>query len=639
MFLSKVFVNNFRSISNLEVILQKGRNVIVGKNNSGKSNIIKAINVVLGEKSPLYNSANSVSLKDFYCSQGENEPINRESKMLIACFLKMDDDEQIDFDAISASCNGFYKMNQSRIVNNLSNLYELFETDADDLDRSDKTYISSNLRNQVPIKTEFKNINEFGLVFMAENHENDDLSKSFRLIYRKNGQSEWAVAFTAYIRTQLIQSAIIPSFRDPQNELRLNEWSWYGKLMKHLVDTTSKRAELITKMQEIKTIGDEVFQEIKSNIETDTFSLVFQDAKIHFQFNQDQKDDLYKNCSIHIDDGIKTPISEKGSGIQSATIIELFNYYIKEINTQGAALLGVEEPELYLHPHARRVVSDRLDDFCDHGKNQVIITTHNAEFIKSSDAGLNIIVASKTNGKTEAKTLNMRNLQSLLLDDRYREIFFADKIIICEGFDEYIIKFIDREKFNNGLNTKNVSTISVGGKDNFSNVYKLIKQLGMPCYLFADFDYLLRDKTEDADEFETENGSKRHESIENMTISYFEQDYIFGSNGSKYFSEMQKLRSEIKSKHKELFYQSSSIEEFSDPFKKQISDLLSFFRGAGICILGCQIEKLWKDSGFHDKKFDQSEVFKLNSRIINGEKISDILDSKEVEDFLKVILI
>lgn len=90
---------------------------------------------------------------------------------------------------------------------------------------------------------------------------------------------------------------------------------------------------------------------------------------------------MYKNTIIYVDDGFRSQLTEKGSGIQSATIIGLFNYYTKNINTVTSALLCIEEPEVYLHPHARRVISDRLDDFLDGQKNQVIITTHSSEFI------------------------------------------------------------------------------------------------------------------------------------------------------------------------------------------------------------------------------------------------------------------
>lgn len=46
--ISKIRVENFRSIENLELSLSM-TNVLIGANNSGKSNFLKAINVALGQ--------------------------------------------------------------------------------------------------------------------------------------------------------------------------------------------------------------------------------------------------------------------------------------------------------------------------------------------------------------------------------------------------------------------------------------------------------------------------------------------------------------------------------------------------------------------------------------------------------------
>lgn len=66
MYLSRLFIRNYRSIKELDLIFSKGKNIIVGRNNSGKSNIIRAINIVLGENSPTYYRTDNVTQSDFY---------------------------------------------------------------------------------------------------------------------------------------------------------------------------------------------------------------------------------------------------------------------------------------------------------------------------------------------------------------------------------------------------------------------------------------------------------------------------------------------------------------------------------------------------------------------------------------------
>lgn len=51
MYISKVKIKSYRSIKDLTINFNPGKNIVISKNNSGKSNIIKAINIVLGENS------------------------------------------------------------------------------------------------------------------------------------------------------------------------------------------------------------------------------------------------------------------------------------------------------------------------------------------------------------------------------------------------------------------------------------------------------------------------------------------------------------------------------------------------------------------------------------------------------------
>jgi len=62
MMVKKLIIKNFRSIRNIEIELSE-LNVFIGPNNAGKSNIMKALNLVLGESYPSIRSFND---KDFY---------------------------------------------------------------------------------------------------------------------------------------------------------------------------------------------------------------------------------------------------------------------------------------------------------------------------------------------------------------------------------------------------------------------------------------------------------------------------------------------------------------------------------------------------------------------------------------------
>jgi len=47
MYISKININNFRNYQDSEIVFNDGSNVIIGHNNAGKSNLIKALSIVL----------------------------------------------------------------------------------------------------------------------------------------------------------------------------------------------------------------------------------------------------------------------------------------------------------------------------------------------------------------------------------------------------------------------------------------------------------------------------------------------------------------------------------------------------------------------------------------------------------------
>ena len=50
MYISELLIMNYRSIEKEKINFKPGKNVLVGKNNSGKSNIVKALDLVLGKR-------------------------------------------------------------------------------------------------------------------------------------------------------------------------------------------------------------------------------------------------------------------------------------------------------------------------------------------------------------------------------------------------------------------------------------------------------------------------------------------------------------------------------------------------------------------------------------------------------------
>ena len=648
MYLARLFIKNFKSIRELDLVFTKGKNVLIGRNNSGKSNIVKALDLILGETTPTYARGENLNENDFYSWKeriGDKYEVKSADEIFIWCELCRDSNEKLDYDELY-KCYGFYVYSEiiawdgkkprkapkripaASLPADYATIFNLTE------DSAEKEYVNPKLRNQKTFEQQFEDRHCFVFAFRALKNEDGVIFKDIRFLYREGDSTDWILAFRAPIRTELLQSAIIPSFRDPQTQLRLSSWSWYGRLMRHLTEDHDKQGDLAEAFEKVKAVGDEIFASAKSKIKQSALDVAFPGTELHFQFNPDARGDLYRSCLVYIDDGFKSLLSDKGSGIQSATIIGLFNYYTRHVNTVSSSLLCIEEPEIYLHPHARRVLSDRLDEFLDNNRNQVILTTHSVEFIRTTSEDLNVILVQKIDSGTIASPISIREFKRLLIDNNQNELFFADKVIICEGFDDHLIRAVARERFPKKIDEQNVSILSAGGKDNISQIAKLVLKLGIKCFVFADFDYLLRDRAEDYRKYPN---AKPHESVESLGPDFYKQKCTFSNEGPTILAKIQKLRSTLKKSNEQAFYTAKTADTFLNP---EITKALHFLRENGLCILDGQIENLSKKEVFlsPSNKLTLDKVYELNGRLESGEKITDLFDVKEIDEFLRVVL-
>jgi len=99
MFVLKLLIRNFRSMEKESIDFRPGKNVLVGKNNSGKSNIVKALDLVLGEKNPVYLDINE---KDFFTYYEDgNEKVKK--AFFIAVKLEGNDINEELFKSVSGA--------------------------------------------------------------------------------------------------------------------------------------------------------------------------------------------------------------------------------------------------------------------------------------------------------------------------------------------------------------------------------------------------------------------------------------------------------------------------------------------------------------------------------------------------------
>ena len=104
MYLSRLIISNYRSIKLLDLKLSPTKNIIIGHNNAGKSNIIRALNIILGEQTPNYKKLENITPRDFF--KGE------EDRLFIIGEISKKDNSSFKFEDIitseSTSIKGTY---------------------------------------------------------------------------------------------------------------------------------------------------------------------------------------------------------------------------------------------------------------------------------------------------------------------------------------------------------------------------------------------------------------------------------------------------------------------------------------------------------------------------------------------------
>ena len=523
MYISKFSAFNFRSLKQVFVRLENGKNVIVGKNNSGKSNIIKGIEVLIGEKFPTYVNFTD---NDFYTHEhidtetGEIKEVISDNLYLEVELEGRDFNEELigtikkqtAFSKIQNASVLFPKAESGELTVN----FDFFQS-LDEIENRTETVVLDTFGNGRQKKTEWKKPDELISflkslkrikVFFCKSRI-DDEKAGFGLICVDSSDSIWISHFLSKkLRDSLITTIVISALRSQKEDLRIVHYTWFGKLImglweknKQTISQNEQKTyeELIKeKSVDIKRFVDTVFHNDTTQIRK-LLEGAIAHKTISFRFMNDTNNELYKNIQLFVNDGIDRPLHEKGTGIQSAIIISLFSLYCNNFHNNSSLLIA-EEPELFLHPQARRVISAELDKFLksnDEQPRQLIISTHSIEYLKNVEP-YNVIRVYKDsdNNCSIVKQLDLEISKEITIElkrflwSNNTELFFADKVVLVEGGEVYLIpSIVDKLKNSKQLlDYENITVSRVNGKGSFMIYVKMLQCFDIPFVLLGDLD-------------------------------------------------------------------------------------------------------------------------------------------------------
>ncbi|MFK4327527.1 putative ATP-dependent endonuclease of OLD family [Bacillus sp. RC97] len=330
-------------------------------------------------------------------------------------------------------------------------------------------------------------------------------TKKRTLHYRENGEYELLNNDFITLLKEDVNYVLIPPNRDQRQVIWAENALIRIVLEEYLKKSTSKRDTLSPKVKEVaKKLEKMGLSKVEAAIEK-YYSL---HKNFSFKFNFDRQIDyslLLNDITLEVEEkGLRYNITESGSGIQSLTIIALYRY-LAEIQHNNI-ILGIEEPEVNLHPQAQREFIKSIKDNASVSsiETQIIFTTHSAVIVDQLDHGEIILFRKiedisrgfKTDGYQIPQNFwEMHNLEEFKYYQFYRyrnsEFFFAKFIVIVESKnDAEVVKLLLGQK---GIDPDlyGVSILNLEGINNLAYPVHLLEYLNIPHFIIVDKDFFI----------------------------------------------------------------------------------------------------------------------------------------------------
>lgn len=453
--IDKVRIENFRGVSNIELTLQMVT-LLIGQNNSGKTSVIKALQLALGDY------ARFLSDEDFHIGNDEK----RKSKILVDIRLVPIDDQakrtqefpeewQQEFgDKIQQEADGYQFVALRTIASP---------------DKIKGGYL----------------IERFSLDTWSDfaNWQNAPVNKKNKL----RGRIE-AIPFIS-----------IDAQRDIHNELK-EKSSFIGRVLSS-VEYNDKDVAVLEKMvaavnkeaidkseplKKLKQHLDYLNQSFEGNGQTELtpFPKKIRDLSKRFSVNFGESEKSSFSMEYH---GMGTRSWASMLTVKAFTELMVKNH--KEEAQPFFPIMAAEEPEAHLHPNAQRTLYKQLID----ASGQVIISTHSPYLAGLAEIH-EISVLKKLGSIVQANRLrevfendDLRKIQREVIHSR-GELLFAKAIVLSEGeteeqsLPELFEAYTGFSPFSMGVNFAGVN----GSGAKYRPFLILAKDLDIPVFIFSD---------------------------------------------------------------------------------------------------------------------------------------------------------
>ena len=475
MYIKEINILNFRSFKEALIPFHEGVNVIIGHNNTGKSNLLRAMELVLG-----YSNGHRLGTSDLFYETDVAELQRQSPRIKITLVLRRSVDENL----YSADMALFANMMTDPALSEEAELRYEFK-----LDDSQEQNYKADVANAITAKEIWKII------------EQDYI----RLYKSSRSGGNQAAGININETLGQIDFQFLDAIRDVSHDL----YAGYNPLLRDVLnffidysvknDVTKTEDEI---KEQLKALRDDFVQQSRPLMQTLQNRL--QDGKNVFlkyaldtgaTFNGAEPDfdgtvtenEMFSVLRMFIKYavGIEVPATYNGLGYNNLIYMSLLlakmqadgNIAYMKRNAKVLSFLAVEECEAHLHPAMQYKFLKFLQDNNLNGHvRQIFMTSHSTQIASAVKLDDLICLTSPALGQInvgypraiykEESSNDMVSKQYVqrFLDATKADMFFANRLIFVEGIAEELLLPVFARYLNKNLTDEHVLVVNMGGR-------------------------------------------------------------------------------------------------------------------------------------------------------------------------------
>lgn len=480
MYISQLRIKNFRVFDEMTLSLNKGINILIGENNSGKTTIIDALRICLGYG----KSDTNIYIQESDLHLNPSDPNDRNSEIQFDLIFEIESniERHIFYDFISQD-----PLDVERQTIQLHLKYTLDQNGRRTFFKR-SVWGGDNEGQQIP----YEALQEIFFTYLGPlrdavtglrpySYDNKTAQLFNKLTKYKKGTDN--INLSEDLKTSLAER-LYSVFESTDHDWKFILDEGKGKVNDHL-----KGTGILDK-----------FPRIEMNYIGRKFSDVVRGIEIRRPIYTEQVDPrLQKYFEI-----FQNGLGENNLIYSSVVLGDLMNRCEDpELEIYNALLL--EEPEAHLHPQYQNTFFEYLNTLTDKGL-QIFVTSHSPTITAKSDIG-NVKVLQRQGNSVKAFCFNTlseadyskdnKKYLRKFLDTTKSQMFFANGVILVEGISEAILLPILSRRFLNprkiDLEKSGIEIVNIGGVafEHFAKLYNNAdekKRLFSKCAIITDSD-------------------------------------------------------------------------------------------------------------------------------------------------------